>query len=112
MPEFKDPNIPPANQMEQGEVDEVSPKELGLEFNAMSNRDFVSLLRNKIEGDSSVRISIIADWINVQKARSAKALLDQHASKLNIDSITIRATRKQYEEDVNAFESGVQWEEI
>jgi hypothetical protein len=34
-------------------------------------------------------------------------MLEVYGARYNIDSITIKATRKQYEEDVNAFESGV-----
>lgn len=91
---------------------EMSPEALGNKFNTESFSDFVAELRRKVKSNPSIRFSIIANWTNVQKARSAKALLDQYASRLNIDSITIRATRQQYSEDVNAFESGVKWEEI
>lgn len=91
---------------------EEGPEVLGNKFNTEDFSDFVAELRRKIKSNPLIRFTIVADWVNVQKARSAKALLDQYASRLNIDSITIRATRQQYNEDVNAFESGVKWEEI
>jgi hypothetical protein len=91
---------------------EFNPEVLGKKFNTDDFMDFVAELRQKIKANPSVRLSIVANWVDVNKARAAKALMDQYASRLNIDSITIRATRQQYEEDVNAFESGVKWEEI
>lgn len=93
-------------------INELSPEALGDKFNTENFFDFIKDIRQKIKADPSVRFIIIANWTSVQKARSAKALLEQYASRLNIDSISIRATRQQYEEDVNAFESGVKWEEI
>jgi len=80
------------------------------EFRAMDSVEFVYLLRRKIKENPLTHFSIVADWINVGTARYAKSLSDDY--RLQIDSITIRATRKQYEEDVNAFMSGVKWEEI
>ncbi len=95
----------------ESDAHELNPEELGLKFNLMDYYDFVAFLRDKIKSNPLLHFSIIADWVNVQKARSAKGLLEQYGSKLNIDSITIRAKREQYEEDVNAFQSGVKWEE-
>lgn len=92
--------------------DELNPEALGNKFNAENFSDFIADLRQKIKENPTIHFTIIADWVNVQKVRSAKALLDQYSSRFNIDSITIRATRQQYEEDVNSFESGVKWEEI
>ena len=91
---------------------ELSPEELGSKFNTMDFGDFVSFLREKLKENPSARFTIIADWVDAYKTGTAKALLDQYGSKLQIDSITIKATRKQYEEDVNAFQSGVEWEEV
>ncbi|PID52263.1 MAG: hypothetical protein CR972_03195 [Candidatus Moraniibacteriota bacterium] len=85
---------------------------LGNKFNSEDSQEFKRYLRQKIKENPSQRFSIVADWVSLQKTRSAKALLDQYATRLNIDSITIRATREQYEEDVNAFQSGVIWEEV
>lgn len=91
---------------------ELSTEELGSKFNTMDFGDFVSFLREKIKENSSTRFTIVADWVDVHKTRVAKTLWDQNKSRLQIDSITIKATREQYKEDVNAFESGVEWEEI
>ncbi len=91
---------------------EESPEVLGAKFNTEDFSAFVSELRQKVKSDPAIRINIVADWVNVQKVRSAKALMDQYASRLNIDSITIRATRQQYNEDVNAFASGVKWKKV
>ncbi|MFA5126951.1 MAG: hypothetical protein WC465_03065 [Patescibacteria group bacterium] len=96
----------------ESDTRELSPEELGSKFNSMDYYDFTEFLRDKIKSDPSLHFSIVSDWVNVQKARAAKGLLQQDGSRLNIDSITIRATRQQYEEDVNAFQSGVRWEEI
>ncbi len=98
--------------MERIPAEKELPLELGVEFNKVDFGSFVSSLRERIRRNPSARFSIVANWVGVNKAREAKALLDMHGTKLHIDSITIRATREQYEEDVNAFESGVQWEEI
>lgn len=100
--------------MEENKVEsidnELNPKALGAKFNEDVSA-FIDFLRQKIKSNPAVRFNIVADWVSVDKARAAKALLE-YASRLKIDSITIRATRKQYEEDVNAFESGVKWEEV
>jgi hypothetical protein len=92
--------------------DEFDQEALGKKFNSEDSVDFVRYLRQITKNDPAKRINIVADWVSVQKARSAKAIFDQYASRFNIDSISIRATRQQYDEDVNAFESGVKWEEI
>lgn len=90
---------------------EWSPESLGKKLND-NFEDLVITLRKKIKGDPTTRFSIVADWAGVSTVHRAKSLLDMYSSRLNIDSITIRATRQQYEEDVNAFQSGVKWEEI
>lgn len=99
-------------EIESTNDNEFNPEVLGIKFNTEDSDIFVDNLRQKVKSDPAARFNIIADWVSVQKARAAKGLLDQYASRLHIDSITIRATRQQYEEDVNAFESGVKWEEI
>lgn len=91
---------------------ELSPEDLGSKFNLMDFGDFSRYLRQTIKKNPSVRFTIIADWVNIHKTRAAKTLLDLYATRLQIDSITIKATRQQYEEDVNAFQSGVKWQEI
>ncbi len=97
---------------ESADKNESDPEELGAKFNNEDFSTFVSDLRQKIKSNPLSRFDIIADWVNVQKTRAAKALLDQYSLRLNIDSITIRATHEQHEEDVNAFESGVKWERV
>jgi len=96
----------------RGERPRGEQQDVGEDFNAMNYTDFVSMLRNKIRTDPNIRFVIVADWVDVRKTRAAKAIIDQDAKRLHIDSITIRATRKQHMEDVNAFQSGVKWEEI
>jgi len=91
---------------------EPTPEELGSNFNSMDFGDFLIYLRQIIKENSSIRFTIVADWLNVDKARAAKALLDGYASRFHIDSFTIKATSQQYQEDVNAFQSGVRWQEI
>jgi len=90
----------------------LNPEELGKKFNTENTYFFEEYLRKQVKADPLIRFNIIADWVSVGKAQAAKGLLDGYASEYHIDSITIRATRQQYEEDVNAFMSGVQWEEI
>ena len=90
----------------------LTPDELGSKFNSMDFSDFVRYLRQIVKENPSDHFRIVADWTDANKTRAAKALLDQYASKLQIDSIVIKATRQQYQEDVNAFESGVEWQEI
>lgn len=91
---------------------ELNPEELGSKFNTMDFGDFVYFLREKLKENPSTRFTIVADWVDVHKAGTAKTLFDQCKSRLQIDSITIKATREQYEEDVNAFQSDVKWEEV
>jgi len=91
---------------------ELSPEELGVKFNNEDTWTFERYLRQQVKAEPSIRFNIIADWVSVGKARAAKGLLDSDSSKYHIDSITIRCTRQQYMEDVNAFMSGVKWEEI
>lgn len=84
----------------------------GQEFNELESFDFVDLLRGEIRKNPNLRVKIVADWAGVDKLRAAKALLDMHKDRLHIDEFVIRASRSQYEEDMNAFASGVKWEEI
>ncbi|MDP1993965.1 MAG: hypothetical protein Q8K40_01830 [Ignavibacteria bacterium] len=91
---------------------ELSPEELGVKFNSEDTWSFEKYLRQQVKANPSIRFNIVANWVSVGKARAAKGILDSDASKYHIDSITIRATRQQFEEDVNAFMSGVKWEEI
>lgn len=105
-----------AEDSENGSVEsseeELSPEKLGSMFNEMDYSEFRSFLKNKIRANPSLRINIVANWKDKFKARQAKALMDMESDKLNIDSITIKATHEQAYEDINAFQSGVKWEEI
>jgi len=89
-----------------------TPESLGVLFNTEFFDDFVAIMRRKSKTDPSARFEIVADWVDVNKTRSAKALLDNYGARFRIDSVAIRATRAQYEEDVNAFQSGVKWSEV
>lgn len=89
----------------------VDPEMLGELFNR-DPYELVSFLREKLREDASLRFNIVANWVDVNTVRAAKAILDSWASRLNIDSFTVRATREQYMQDPNAFESGVRWEEV
>ena len=94
------------------EVGKTSAEVLGEKFNALDFDLFINELRQTSKSNPGLRFNITANWSGVEKARSAKALLDQYASRFNIESFTIRATRQQHDEDPNAFQSGVKWEEI
>lgn len=85
--------------------------DLNSKFRELDSLDFISLLREYCKANPANTVEIVTDWPGVQKARFAKDLMDHYASRYNIKSIIIRATREQYEECVNAFESGVKWEE-
>lgn len=89
-----------------------TPESLGELFNSLDYGDFVDYLRMQLKEDPGLKFRIVAPWTSVEKARAAKALFDMYATRLNIDSFSIKATRQQYEQDVNAFESGLKWVEI
>lgn len=89
---------------------DFDPELLGKKFNTLDNIEFIDLLRAKIKSNPDIKFNIVANWGGMSKARAAKALLE--TPRLNIESFTIRATRAQYDEDINAFQSGVKWEEI
>lgn len=59
--------------------EEENPEVLGDKFNSEEFIDFVAKLRQKVKANPSVRFNIVADWVNVEKTRSAKALMDQYA---------------------------------
>ena len=97
---------------ERGAGKEWRPEELGQKFNRDDFMDFVFFLRQQLKINPGQRFTIVADWAGVDKTRAAKALLDQYGSRLNIESMTIRATRPQFETEVNAFQSGLRWEVV
>ena len=96
----------------ENSIERNSGQDVGEQFNSLEFSEFISFLRERLKQDPSLRFSIEADWHSLEKTRSAKALFDQYGSRLHIDSITIRATREQHEEDPNAFASGVRWVEL
>lgn len=102
----------PKVELSSDESGPETPESLGILFNAESFDDFVTAMRRKSKTNPSARFEIVADWVDVNKTRSAKALLDNYGARFRIDSVTIRATRAQYEEDVNALQSGVRWVEV
>lgn len=71
--------------------------------------DFVHYLRVQLKDDPGMRFEIVAPWVSLEKTRSAKALIDMYRSRLNIDRFAIRATREQRDQDVNLFQSGLEW---
>lgn len=99
------------NMVNAESSNEFDPEMLGELFNR-DPYELVSFLRSKLREDASLRFNIVANYVDVNTARGAKAILDQYGPRLNIDSFTVRATREQYMQDPNAFESGVRWERI
>lgn len=89
---------------------EMSPEALGKKFNEENSIDFQGYLRYKIKENPTIRFNILADWKDIHKARAAKGIMD--SGRYHIDSFGIKATRSQYLEDVNAFQSGVKWVKI
>ena len=94
------------------ESTQETPESLGELFNNLDYGDFVDYLRTQSKKEPGLKFRIVAPWTSVEKTRAAKTLLDTYATRLNIDSFSIKATRQQYEQDVNAFESGLKWVEI
>jgi hypothetical protein len=70
------------------------------------------MIRKKHKENHLDHFVIITDWVDAHKIRAAKAILEIYGERYNIDSITIKTTLKQYEEDVNAFKSGLTRKEI
>lgn len=88
---------------------ENQPKDISHEFETMDRTDFfITFLR-------SVRnipeLSITTDFKDVSTVRALKAFIDNRSLNQKRYA-TVRATREQYEQDINAFQSGVKWEEI
>lgn len=95
--------------MDAEKFEKIEILDVSLEFLSLDYSELRLFLRNKIKENPTVTFFVAIDWTDVSSARKAKAIIDD--GRLHVSSITIRATRKQYEEDVNAFESGVKWEE-
>ncbi|HNZ86287.1 MAG TPA: hypothetical protein PLD95_01180 [bacterium] len=87
---------------------ENQPRDITREFETMDTVEFIGFLRS-MRGEPS--LSITTDWKGVRTPRSLKAFVDS-APPNQKRYATVNATREQYEQDVNAFESGVKWKEI
>jgi hypothetical protein len=87
---------------------EDQPKDITNEFETMDPVEFMSFLRS-LRNESS--LSITTDWKSVWTPRRLKTFIDETPSNQKRFAI-VRASREQYEQDVNAFQSGVKWEEI
>ncbi len=92
---------------------EITPKDISHEFETMDSLEFRAFLRS-IRNIPS--LSITTDFKSVNTPRSLKAFIDEcegpAKSKGQKRFATVRATREQFEQDVNAFESGVKWEKV
>ncbi|MHB9019755.1 MAG: hypothetical protein ACYC3G_02685 [Minisyncoccota bacterium] len=89
---------------------EPTPKDISAEFLKMESFDFLDLLET-LENEPALSIKI--DWVDIWTARRLKAFLEDHSTRGNQKrSVTIRATKEQYEQELNVFASGVKWEEI
>lgn len=87
---------------------ENQPKDITQEFETMDSVEFMGFLRSL---RNEPILSITTDWKSVRTPRKLKAFVDE--APLNQKrSATVKATKEQYEQDVNAFQSGVKWEEI
>jgi len=89
---------------------EPAPKDVSTEFLSMSPFEFMDFLRTQRQEPA---LSITIDWVDGQAARRLKAFLeDSSALGKQKRSATIRATKKQYEQELNVFASGVKWEKV
>jgi hypothetical protein len=76
----------------------------------MSPFEFMDYLRTQREVPA---LSIIIDWNDLLTARRLKAFLDDpNALGKQKRSATIRATEEQYNQELNVFASGVEWEKV
>ena len=87
---------------------ETTPKDISSEFSSMDTEDFFVFLRSQ---RNEPALSITIDWVDVWAARRLKAFVDEY-TETQKRSATIRATKEQFNEDVNAFASGVKWEQV
>ena len=87
---------------------EPAPKDISSEFLSMNAMEFLDFLRTQRKEPA---LSIIIDWEDVASAKRLKAFLE------DFDAIqrgqkryaAIKATEKQYREELNVFASGVKW---
>lgn len=89
---------------------EQMPKDISAEFLGKDVFGFMDFLRTQ---RNEPALYIIIDWVDVPTARRLKAFLeDFHALGKQKRSATIRATKEQYEQELNVFASGVKWKKI
>lgn len=86
----------------------IEPKDISQEFMNLEIYDFSDLLR-KLRHEPALAITV--DWPGISGARRLKAFIESPADG-QVRNATIRATRPQYEQEVNVFMSGVKWEKI
>ncbi len=87
---------------------EITPKDISHEFEIMDELEFARFLRTVRDKQE---LSIITDFNNINTVRKLKAFVDVPSPNQRRFAI-VKATREQYEQDVNAFQSGVKWEEV
>lgn len=86
------------------------PKDISAEFLNLDSSDFRSFLRTQRKEPA---LSIKIDWVDVPTARRLKAFLeDSSALGKQKRSAVIRATKEQHAEELNVFESEVEWEKV
>jgi hypothetical protein len=90
---------------------EPQPKNISKEFLQMDSSEFRKFIRSQ-KNEPSLHIEI--DWVDASTARKIKAFLeDSNAYKRNQKrTATIRATEEQRNQEINVFESGVEWKQI
>ena len=86
------------------------PKDISSEFLTMDSGDFYDFLRTLKEEPA---LAVKIDWKDIFVARKLKAFLeDPHKPLEQRRFATIRASREQYNQELNVFSSGVKWEEV
>lgn len=89
---------------------EPAPKDISQEFLSLDVFDFKDFLRTQKD---ELALSINIDWIDIPTARRLKAFLeDSKALGRQKRLATIRATKEQYQQELNVFASGVKWIQI
>lgn len=87
---------------------EPEPKDISAEFLRMEPLYFLAFLRTQRQEPA---LTIAIDWVDVWTARRLKAFLEDQRGQQK-RSATIRATKEQYEQELNVFASGVKWEKV
>lgn len=87
---------------------ESQPRDISEEFSNMDMFVFLDFLRTLRKEPA---LSIVVNWKDKYQARRLKAFLENIVPGQK-KFATIRATRKQMEEEPNVFSSGVKWIEV